>query len=69
MPNLASLWPPDCPCAPHTLAMCISHRTNAQYMIQNPTGRFTILEPQDREIGDIYVVQKRRTTDFEAPKL
>ena len=29
----------------------------------------TNLEPQDQEIGEIYVVQERRETDFEAPKL
>ena len=35
----------------------------------NPTYPFTILEPQDQEIGQIYVAHDRRTTDFEAPKL
>ena len=34
-----------------------------------PTSPFTILEPQDQGIGEFYVVQKRRATDFEAPKL
>ena len=34
-----------------------------------PTNPFTILEPQDQEIGELYVVQERRATDFEAPKL
>ena len=35
----------------------------------NPTNIFPILEPQDQEIGEFYVVQERRATDFEAPKL
>ena len=34
-----------------------------------PTVRFTILEPQNQDIGETYVVQKPGTTDFEAPKL
>ena len=34
-----------------------------------PTKPFTILEPRDQEIGEFYVVQKRRATGFEAPKL
>ena len=34
-----------------------------------PTRPFTILEPQDQDIGEFYVVQERRTTDFEASKL
>ena len=29
---------------------------------------FAILEPQDGEISDFYVVQKPRTTDFQAPE-
>ena len=29
---------------------------------------FTIKGPQDQEIGDFYVVQERRATDFKAPK-
>ena len=33
------------------------------------TGSFTILRPRDQETGEFCVVQKRRTTDFEAPKL
>ena len=33
------------------------------------TGPFTILQPQDQEIGEFYSVQERRSTDFEAPKL
>ena len=32
-----------------------------------PTDPFTIFEPQAQEIGEYYVVQKRRTTDFDAP--
>ena len=31
---------------------------------QNPTNSFTILESQDQEIGEFYVVQERRATDF-----
>ena len=30
---------------------------------------FTILEPRHQVIGDLYVVQERRATDFEAPNL
>ena len=35
----------------------------------NPTNLFTILKPQDQEIGEFYVVQECHATDFEAPKL
>ena len=35
----------------------------------NPTNSFTILEPQDQEIGEFFVVWERRATDFDAPKL
>ena len=35
----------------------------------HPTNPFTILEPQDQEISEFYVVQERHTTDFKAPKL
>ena len=38
-------------------------------MLSLPTGPFTIFEPYDQEIGDFYVAQKRRRTDFEASKL
>ena len=31
-----------------------------------PTNPFTILELSDQEIGEFYVVQERRATDFEA---
>ena len=34
-----------------------------------PTNPFTISKPRDQEICEFYVVQKRRTRDFEAPKL
>ena len=34
-----------------------------------PTGPFTNFEPQDQEIGEFYVIQERRTTNFEAQKL
>ena len=33
-----------------------------------PTGSLTILKPSDQGIGDFYVVQVGRATDFEAPK-
>ena len=35
----------------------------------DPANPSTILDPRDQEIGLTYVVQKRRATDFEAPKL
>ena len=35
----------------------------------SPTGLFTILEPRVQEIDEFYVGEKRRKTDFEAPKL
>ena len=35
----------------------------------HPTDPFTILVPQDQEIGQFYVGQERYATDFEAPKL
>ena len=34
-----------------------------------PTGPLTILRSQYQEIGRLYVYQKRRTADLEAPKL
>ena len=34
-----------------------------------PTGLFAILDSRDRKIGEFSVVQERRTTDLEAPKL
>ena len=34
-----------------------------------PTGLFTILEPQDQEIGQFNLLKKRRATYLEAPKL
>ena len=36
---------------------------------QLPNRPFYYFEPQNQEIGDVYVVQERWTTDFEAPKL
>ena len=30
---------------------------------------FKVLKPQDQDIGEYYVVEKRRAADFEAPKL
>ena len=38
-------------------------------VLYNPTSPFTILEPQDQEIGKFCVGQERRATDFKAPKL
>ena len=35
----------------------------------DPTNPFTILEPEDQGIGEFYVVQARRATDFKAPEL
>ena len=34
-----------------------------------PTNPFTILEPRDQEMDEFYLVEGRRATDFEAPKL
>ena len=39
------------------------------FLLYFPTSPFTILEPQDQEIGEFYVIQERRATDFEASKL
>ena len=36
-------------------------------VLNNPTNTFTISEPQDQEISELYVVQDRRATDSEAP--
>ena len=36
---------------------------------KNPADPFATLEPHDREIDELYVVQDRRPTDCEAPKL
>ena len=49
-------------CALHIFAVPKVHFSN----LTNP---FTILEHGDRKIGEFYVFQKRRTTDFEALKL
>ena len=38
-------------------------------LINHPIGPFTILQPDDQEIGEFRAVQKRRATDFEAPEL
>ena len=38
-------------------------------MRKDPTGPVTILQPQDKEIGEFYVIQERRAMDFEAPKV
>ena len=45
---------------------------NLESAIENPVvtaGHLTILEPQDQEICKFFVVQERRSTNFEAPKL
>ena len=44
-------------------------RCSTDFLYHIPTDTFTIPEPQDHEIGEFYVVQKRRATDFKAPKL
>ena len=31
----------------------------------HPTGPFTFFEFQDQEIGEFYIIQGRRATDFE----
>ena len=36
---------------------------------RHPTGPFTIQEPEDQEIFELYVARKRRETDFEALKI
>ena len=41
---------------------CITRGKGALY----PTNAFTILEPQDQEIGELYAVPECRVTDFEA---
>ena len=33
-----------------------------------PTDPLIAFGPQDQEIGDLYVIQERRATDFDAPK-
>ena len=38
-------------------------------ILSHPTGPFTILEPQDLEIGDFYAVQKRHPSGTDAPKV
>ena len=38
-------------------------------ILENPTSPPTILEPQNPRIVEFYVVQERRATDFNAPKL
>ena len=39
------------------------------FFYHDPTNPFTILEHSDQEIGEFYVVQERRATDFEALKM
>ena len=41
------------------------------YSVAGKTRRTVspILEPRDQEIDEFYVVQERRATDFEAPRL
>ena len=43
--------------------------TEQQKITALPKNSFTILEPRDQEIDEFYLVQERRATDFEAPKL
>ena len=38
-------------------------------LYSSPIVKFTIIEPQNLEIGDFYVVRERRTTVFEATYL
>ena len=38
-------------------------------VIKYPTSPFTILDPQDQEIDEFYVVEESRTADFEVSKL
>ena len=38
-------------------------------LFQHPTSPFIIFQSHGQEIGEFYVVQERRTTDVEAPKL
>ena len=45
---------------------CVSEVSQSR---ESPTNPFIILEPRDQEIGEFYVVEERRATDFEAPKL
>ena len=40
-----------------------------RFHLHLPNGPFTILEPQDQEIGELYIVQERCATYFEVPKL
>ena len=43
---------------------------SSTYKLQiNPTDSFSIWELENQEIGKLYVVQERRATYFEAPKL
>ena len=39
------------------------------WLLSNPTGPFTILEAEDQEMGEVYVVQELRATYLEVPKL
>ena len=50
---------------------CAQIKTTTMYChcSRLPTRPFTISEPQDRAIGEFYVVQEGRVTDFQAPKL
>ena len=49
--------------------LCITSVFWAKFLWSYPTNPFSILEPQDQEIGEFYVVQERRATDLKAPKL
>ena len=49
-----------------TCTLCSECRSYAWFAL--PTGPFTILKPQDQDIGETYEVQRRLATDFEAQK-
>ena len=50
--------------------LSIETRLNKTFLIIvrlfSPIDLFTILESQNQEIGELYVVQERHATDFEA---
>lgn len=47
----------------------IALSVNNMVSLKAPIGPFTILEPHNQEIDDLYLVQKRRATGFDAPIL
>ena len=44
-------------------------RREKKHLLTDLTDPFTILKPQDQEIGEFYVAQKRCAKDFDAPNL